>query len=305
MILPVLLLASPALTQSIPSQSPHEIATPIPPIIDDTKNDGPLPFHETTFLTSRHAHANRGRVSQIEEAYEIHQDDSIFTQLWSDGVRALHLAIQLDKNETSDFDDDSDDDLRLVHGPLDYGGFKGVLELDIIPFLQYDETAILSLDLEMVTADGDAALLIMDKLRVLLSTMEVNGVPMKDLTFKYNDTLWQNHSDWPTLDEMRKTNQRLVIFTDQSEIIDPDFGIMYKKHIMKENEWHDPDAEGGIMDLEVCEGLYEWGEEKVSLDGNNRWTRLFYMNHFCCETGFDASPMTSDDQIGGGVNGCV
>mmetsp|Transcript_22316 Transcript_22316/g.45722 ORF Transcript_22316/g.45722 Transcript_22316/m.45722 type:complete len:546 (+) Transcript_22316:3-1640(+) len=304
MIVHLLLLASPPLAQSISSQSPRNIATPIPPIIDTTGDDGPLRFHETTFLTSRNAHANRGRVSQIEEAYEIHQDDSIFTQLWSDGVRALHLAIQLDKNEISEFfDDDGDDDLRLVHGPLDYGGFTKVLELDIIPFLEYDEAAVLSLDLEIVAADGDAALLILDKLSVLLSTMEVNGVPMKNLTFKYNDTLWQDHSDWPTLDEMRDSNQRFVIFTDQSEIIDQDLGIMYKEQIIKENAWNEPDAEGKIMDLEECEGRYEWGVDKVSLDGNDRWTRLFYMNHFCCDTGYDASPMTSDDQIGGGING--
>lgn len=47
-----------------------------------------------------------------------------------------------------------------------------------------------------------------------------------------------------------------------------------------------------------------WRSEKVSLPSNDYWTRLFFMNHFCCGSGPDSNGNTvGQNLIGGGNNG--
>ena len=164
----------------------------------------------------------------------------------------------------------------------------------MIPFLEEDENAILTLDFE--TVDGEHAE-VLEGLQQMLSTLTVNGVPLKDMAFKYDHELWKDHDDWPTIDELRKANQRLVLFVDRSEIINPEYGIMHKRQVVQENFW---------VGIDGCSARYEdeWGSKKVSLEGNQSWTRLFFMNHFCCGSGGESYPtVVGEGLLGGGDNG--
>ncbi len=244
-------------------------------------DDGDLHFHETTFLASHNAHANRDEAENFLEALGINQEKSIYKQLKDDGVRSLSLDLNA-----------VDDELRLVHGPLDYGELTFQLETQLVPFLEEDADAIVTLDFETIDGQSEQVL---EGLKTVLSTLTVNNVTLANMTFRFNDERWATHSDWPTLAEIRSSNQRLFIFTDNSEILDYDFGIVFKPFVFQENDW---------QGIDECIERYAWGVKNLSVAGKESWTRLYFMNHFCCETGSESYPrVVGEDLIGGGDNG--
>jgi len=250
----------------------------------DRPRDGDLKFHETTFLASHNSHASLAASANWIEELGANQEDAIIDQLTNDGVRGLLLDVVID--------DDYDEPLRLVHGSgffaQDYGGFRSELEANLIPFLESDNEAIVSFFLQ---TDGD----VMEYLRDAFDFLSVNGTPLKDMTFKYDDELWQDHADWPTLEEIRVSGQRLFMFADKPDLIDTNYGFMYNRHVLQENHW-----EG----IDECAPRFMWSYQYVSLPSNNYWSRLFFMNHFCCGSGPAAKGNTvGNGLIGGGNNG--
>ena len=286
--------------------------------------DGVLTLNEATFLTSHNAHANLAVVRfltyiiyecicwkiyyislsypnlicnvQAEGAWEplgTNQDGTMLhKQLTVDGVRGLMLDIMLN--------DDEDEILRLIHGnsfiTLDYGGMRSTLDKSLVPFLQDNKDAIISIFFQ-TEDDNDQTIRsrILDELHDIFDTLTVEGTPLTDMTFKYDDDMWKNHAEWPTLDEIRQSNQRIFVFSDQSEHRDTKYGFMYREDAMQENFW-----EG----IETCTQRYKWGEDRVSFSDNDYWTRLFFMNHF---SGFGGPDSLIDTVgvglIGGGTNG--
>jgi hypothetical protein len=250
-----------------------------------------LPFHQTTVIASHNAHANRAAANSFFETLGINQENSIYHQLSVDGVRALLLDVKLEGGE-----------LRLVHGTLDYGGFLEEMEKNLVPLLEEDSSAIVSLYLQAVddfnTGDDEGVRdAILEKLQEALSVLTVNGAPLKELTFKYDDARWANHDEWPTISELKFANQRLFIFSDRSEFISSEYGIMHNQQVMKENDWR------GIVS---CISRFMWQSNTVSLPNNQKWTRLFFMNHFCCESGaesFGTVIPQGTELFGGGDNG--
>ena len=250
-----------------------------------------LPFHQTTVLASHNAHANRAAADSFFETLGINQENSIYHQLNVDGVRALLLDIQLDNGE-----------LRLVHGPLDYGSFADEMEKNLVPFLEEDEHAVISLYLQTVGDDNSedeeairAEILV--KLQETFDKLVVNGLSLKELTFKHNDEKWSNHNDWPTMNELRAANQRIFIFSDRSEFYSSQYGFMHNRQVLRENDWR------GILS---CDSRFMWQFNKVSLPNNTKWSRLFFMNHFCCESGAESYGTTissGSPLLGGGDNG--
>lgn len=248
-----------------------------------------LPFHQTTVLASHNAHANRAAANSFFETLGINQENSIYHQLSVDGVRALLLDIKLDGGE-----------LRLVHETLDYGGFQEEMEKNLVPFLEEDQNAVVSLYLQTigdVNTGNDEAIrvAILERLQESFSTLTVNGVSLNELTFKYDDAMWSNHNDWPTMSEIVSANQRLFVFVDRSEFISS--GFLHNQQVMRENDWRGIDS---------CNPRSQWQSEKVSLPNNQQWSRLFFMNHWCCESGADTFGTTvsqGSELIGGGDNG--
>lgn len=187
-----------------------------------------------------------------------------------DGVRALLLDIKLNNHE-----------LRLVHESLDFGAFVDEMESNLVPFLEEDETSVVSLYLQTVgdtnTGDDEAVRAeMLDKLKDAFELLTVKGLPLKELTFKYNDEAWSEHDDWPTISELVSSNQRLFVFSDRSEFISSTYGFMFNQQVLRENDWR------GILS---CSSRYMWDSNRVSLPNNSKWSRLFFMNHFCCDSG--------------------
>jgi len=263
----------------------------------DTPQDGNLKFNDATFITSHNAHANLAVAEGFLGPLGANQDDSIIDQLTNDGVRALMLDIMLN------FDEYPEEPLRLVHGSsfimLDYGGLRTALGSNLVPFLEENEDAVISLFIEPQGDVGqDQATVratILNQLKSMFASMTVNGVSLKDMTFKYDHELWKDHEDWPKLDEIRQSGQRIFVFTSRSEFINTAYGFMHNRQVLQENDWEGIDA---------CEARYMWRSAQVSLASNDYWTRLFFMNHFCCGSGPEAKGDTVGlGLIGGGNNG--
>ncbi|KAL7542509.1 hypothetical protein ACHAXR_011841 [Thalassiosira sp. AJA248-18] len=258
--------------------------------------DGDLRFHEATFIASHNAHATLADAEGVLEPLGANQDDDILDQLRNDGVRGLLLDIELNEEE-------EEEPLRLVHASsfltLDYGGFRTVLGSKLVPFLEENDDAIISLFIETKGDNGNSEEssrirgAILEQLKSIFSTLTVKGVSLKNMTFRYE--MWQDQDDWPKLDELRQSNQRIFVFMDRSEYEDTEFGYMFNQHVLQENDWQ------GIDD---CAARYMWGSGKVSLPTNNNWTRLFFMNHFSGGSGPESKGNTVGEAlIGGGNNG--
>ena len=231
-------------------------------------DDGRIKFSDATFIASHNAHAALAVASGYLEPLGTNQDDDILHQLRENGVRGLLLDVALDE--------DQDEPLRLVHGSdiitLDYGGFRSVLGSNLLPFLEEDDSAIVSFFLQTVgDAGSDAAAArgaILAQLRAVFTSMTVGGVALADLTFKHDDARWADHADWPTLAELRESGQRLFVFVDRAELADAALGFLFNRRVLSENHW-----EG----LDDCTARYMWRYAKVSLPGNDAWSRLFFM----------------------------
>ena len=196
------------------------------------QSDGDLRFHEATFITSHNAHATLAVAEGMLEPLGANQENSILDQLTLDGVRGLMLDVALNAEE--------EEPLRLVHEnsfiTLDYGAMKNTFGVNLIPFLEDDENknAIVSFFLEI--RDNNDFIVretILQQLKDIFASMTVNGVPLKDMLFKYDDTRWQDHTDWPTLDEIRSSGQRIFVFTDRSEYAeDKEFAFMHNRAVV-------------------------------------------------------------------------
>ena len=177
------------------------------PTIRSQQVDGNLRLHEATFLTSHNAHANLAVAEGVIEPLGTNQEDTILEQLAINGVRGLMLDIMLNEEET--------EPLRLVHGNsfimLDYGDMKTSLEENLIPFLEENKDTIISIFLETVN-DNDYITRdkILVELKNIFTNLSVDGVPLKNMTFKYDDEKWKEHSDWPTINERMAMDNRSV-----------------------------------------------------------------------------------------------
>lgn len=192
------------------------------------------------------------------------QEFSIYRQLKEAGVRGLMLDIQY-----------KDGGIRLVHGIVEYSWLDEILMNEISPFLDEDRDAIITIDLETL---GDREL-IMRQLRVILK----QTVNFTKRIFNIHDKRWSDH-EWPTIQQMRDADQRIVIFSDNHIVQSEEYGIMLRDNVMFSNMWGILNGctprNSYIKDLDI-----PWSRKKITGAGTRRWSRLFTMNHFCCDTG--------------------
>jgi|Transcript_7429 hypothetical protein len=119
--------------------------------------------------------------------------------------------------------------------------------------------------------------------------------------FRVNDKHWENHTEWPTIAQMREADQRVLILVDNSVVASNDMGIHYRYNVTMENHWQGSldscSPRYSIADLHVPWSMpYIAGFDKT-------WTRLFTLNHFCCSTGIESLRRVNPTRIGGGDNG--
>ena len=119
--------------------------------------------------------------------------------------------------------------INLVHGLIQFGSLEDILNYEIIPFLEEDTNAIITIDFETL---GDRALL-MQEFRIILA----NTPRFKSRIFRINDDIWVNHNEWPTIQEMRDADQRVIILSDSTIVQSDELGIMLRNSITMENHW--------------------------------------------------------------------
>ena len=121
-----------------------------------------------------------------------------------------------------------DGGIMLAHGLVEYSWLDDIINYEIIPFLEEDKDAIITLDVETL---GDREML-MRELRVLLQ--QTPGFTSR--IFRIADDNWKNHTDeWPTVQEMRDADQRVVIFSDDMIVQSEELGIMLRSEVVTEN----------------------------------------------------------------------
>ena len=249
-----------------------------------TKNIGTLRFNEATFVTAHNAHANTYAAGDnMAKQLATNQQYSIYRLLKYVGVRGLMLDIEYD------FIDNA---IRLIHGSVDFNSFEAVLVHEIIPFLDEDLDAVITIDLE---SKGD-----IEMLREGLYTIFHDNPTFADRIFRILDPRWKNHKEWPLINELRKANQRILILADNRNLQSEELGIMWRNDLVIENHW-----QGGLGKCTNRNGseldATPWGSKTIvrALP----WPRLFTMNHFCCTTGIGSFERTRENLPGGGDNG--
>lgn len=199
--------------------SPSSIPIPIEIGIEEHAISN-LHFNEVTFISAHNAGSNNFVAGDnIELKLATNQEYSIYKQLKYVGVvRGLMLDIEY-KNEG----------LMLVHGLVEFSDFESIINHEIIPFLEEDPDAIITIDLETL---GDRGM-IMKRLRTILA----NSPGLTSRIFNINDERWDHHQEWPTIQEMRDANQRVIMLSDSSIVKSDQLGIMLRNSIVMENHW--------------------------------------------------------------------
>mmetsp|Transcript_7528 Transcript_7528/g.16393 ORF Transcript_7528/g.16393 Transcript_7528/m.16393 type:complete len:84 (+) Transcript_7528:156-407(+) len=73
----------------------------------------------------------------------------------------------------------------------------------------------------------------MKELRVVLQ----QATGFTDRIFRLADDRWADHTEWPTIQEMRDADQRVVILSDNSIVSSKELGILERDDIVMENHW--------------------------------------------------------------------
>jgi len=180
---------------------------------------GNFHFNNVTWITSHNAHANKFAAGDnIVRQMATNQEYSTYRQLKEVGVRGLMLDLQY-----------KDGGIKLVHGLVEYAFLGDIINHEIIPFLEEDRNAIITVDVETL---GDREQ-IMRELRILLA--QTTGFTSR--IFRLADERWAMKSEWPTIKEMRDADQRVVVLSDNSIVTSEELGIMLRKDIVMENHW--------------------------------------------------------------------
>jgi hypothetical protein len=182
----------------------------------DTQNLGSLHFNEVTVVSAHNAHANSFAAgNNMVKQLATNQKFSVYHSLKNVGVRGLLLDIEYD---------DQHNDIRLVHGSVDFNRFSDVLEQEIAPFLDEDPGAIITIDLE---TRGDRS-----KLLGQLRQVFGRSTSFSKRIFRITDPMWKRHKDWPMIKELRKADQRVLLLVDSFELQSDELGIMWRNDIV-------------------------------------------------------------------------
>jgi hypothetical protein len=188
---------------------------PIPSSIE-TWDLSYLHFHEITFVTAHNAHANTFAAGDnVVKQLATNQKYSIYQLLKHVGVRGLMLDIEFDAFDST---------IRLVHGSVDFNSFEAVLAREVVPFLDEDPDAIITIDLE---TKGDRS-----KLRDELKSLFHNNPSFAERVFRINHPMWKGYKEWPTALEMRQANQRVIILVDSYVLESDDLGIIWRNDVV-------------------------------------------------------------------------
>uniref|UniRef100_A0A7N0T195 Uncharacterized protein n=1 Tax=Kalanchoe fedtschenkoi TaxID=63787 RepID=A0A7N0T195_KALFE len=213
--------------------------------LNPTANVKSLPFNRYSWLTTHNSFARLGD----RTVAPANQEDSITDQL-NHGVRGLMLDMYDFKN-----------DIWLCHSfnsqCFDFTAFSPAIDVlrEIQAFLESNPTEIITIFIEDYVSTPNGL------------TNLFNAAGLKKFWFPVS-RMPQNGGDWPTVDDMIKQNQRLLVFTSKSAK-EASEGIAYNWKYAVENQYGD----GGMVD-----GSCPKRGESASMDDKSR--SLVIMNHF-------------------------
>mmetsp|Transcript_26339 Transcript_26339/g.43450 ORF Transcript_26339/g.43450 Transcript_26339/m.43450 type:complete len:459 (-) Transcript_26339:478-1854(-) len=253
-------------------------------LIKDEHSIESMSFADVTWVSTHNSHANMFASGEnVLRQVATNQEYSVYEQL-ALGVRGLMLDIEYRNGS-----------LQCVHGFVEFSLLRDLMMNEIVPFLNDDEQCVITIDLE---TRGDVEL-IGSELRNLLEQVP----ELARRIFRVNDHRWENHTEWPTISEMREADQRVLILVDNAAVASNEKGIHFRYNVTIENFWKGNldscSPRNGIADLHMN---IPWSMPYIA--GLDRtWTRLFTMNHFCCSTGIESLHRCNPSRIGGGDNG--
>ncbi|XP_052179390.1 PI-PLC X domain-containing protein At5g67130-like [Diospyros lotus] len=192
--------------------------TRIQPLIPSLKTKG-LPFNRYSWLTTHNAFARLGERSDTGSVILVptNQQDSITDQL-KNGVRGLMLDMY-----------DFENDVWLCHSfggqCYNYTAFQPAVKVlkEIQLFLEADPSAIITIIIEDYVTSPRGLTRVFDAAGLRKFWFPVSRMP-------------KNGEDWPTIDDMVKQNQRLVVFTSKS-YKEASEGIAYEWRYLVENQY--------------------------------------------------------------------
>ncbi|KAE8735873.1 PI-PLC X domain-containing protein [Hibiscus syriacus] len=200
--------------------------TRIQPLPPTSKVNG-LPFNKYSWLTTHNSFALKGAKSETGSALlsPTNQEDSITNQL-KNGVRGLMLDMY-----------DFNGDVWLCHS---FGGqcfnataFQPAINVlkEIHAFLEANPSEIITIFIEdyVVSTQG--------------LTKVFNASGLSQYWFPVSK-MPKNGEDWPTVDDMVKQNERLVVFTSKSAK-EASEGIAYEWRYVVENQYGDDGMKDG------------------------------------------------------------
>lgn len=224
--------------------------TRIQPLIPTSKVRG-LPFNRYSWLTTHNAFARLGERSETGAVIlsPKNQQDTITDQL-NNGVRGLMLDMY-----------DFENDIWLCHS---YGGncynytaFQPAINVlkEIQVFLEANPSEIVTIMIEDYVASPKGLTKVFDAAGLRKFWFPVSRMP-------------KNGENWPTVDDMVRQNQRLVVFTSKSSK-EASEGIAYEWRYLVENQY----GNGG-MKAGSCPNRAE------SPSMNTKTRSLVLMNYF-------------------------
>ncbi|KAL7206509.1 hypothetical protein ACSBR2_019261 [Camellia fascicularis] len=224
--------------------------TRIQPLIPTSKVKG-LPFNRYSWLTTHNAFARLGERSETGAVIlsPKNQQDTITEQL-NNGVRGLMLDMY-----------DFENDIWLCHS---YGGncynytaFQPAINVlkEIQVFLEANPSEIVTIMIEDYVASPKGLTKVFDAAGLRKFWFPVSRMP-------------KNGENWPTVDDMVRQNQRLVVFTSKSSK-EASEGIAYEWRYLAENQY----GNGG-MKAGSCPNRAE------SPSMNTKTRSLVLMNYF-------------------------
>ncbi|KAK9163371.1 hypothetical protein Syun_004273 [Stephania yunnanensis] len=200
--------------------------TRIQPVNPTAKVKG-LPFNRYSWLTTHNSFAISGEKSATGSTIlaPTNQQDSITSQL-NNGVRGLMLDLY-----------DFNNDIWLCHS---FGGkcynftaFQPAVNTlkEIQVFLEANPTEIVTIIIEDYVTSPQGLTKVFDAAGLMKYWFPVSRMP-------------KNGEDWPTVDDMARKNQRLVVFTSKSAK-EASEGIAYEWKYLVENQYGDGGMKAG------------------------------------------------------------
>lgn len=218
-----------------------------------------LPFDKLSWVTTHNAYE------------KINQNLKEIPQQLKDGVRGF----MLDLYHNDKYPDR--DAIRVCHGKICYGSFANQLGNEFLPFLAKNSNEVITLFLETYVTREQMQ-------KFLNSFPEVAHVAFNPDNFPAQS--------WPTLAQMARTNNRLVIFTDSSSaagtytVAGRPIKVLYDRDWLVQNHWKTLGATASnILAAHDLSCPTRWTDlplstAKVSSGTGKQWNRLFLMNQF-------------------------